>query len=113
MTESNVTALRPLDESEALSWLRAQPGGRISARPGELGRRWRWHHRTVSGKLNAWARDGIITRRRNSITVLDLSPSETPLKDTKLPEFLGVKPAPSIAGEALERLSFPAFRRGV
>jgi hypothetical protein len=69
----NVTALRPLSDSEALDWLRSQPGGRISAKPGALGRRWNWHHRKVSGRLSVWSRQGLITKRRNSIAVVDIT----------------------------------------
>jgi hypothetical protein len=99
VSETNVTTLRPMSDEEALSWLRSQPGGRISARPGALGRRWNWHHRRVSGRLNAWARDGLIRRRQNAITVLDLAPLETSPDKAKLPEIPVIKTAPSDGGE--------------
>jgi hypothetical protein len=68
----NVTALRPLTDVEALDFLRSQPNGRISAKPGALGKRWNWHHKKVSGRLNTWARQGLITKRRNSIQTTDI-----------------------------------------
>jgi hypothetical protein len=59
----------PLSEAEALNWLRAQPGGRITATDAELGRRWDWNRQRVGRRLSAWAKAGYIKRRGATVTV--------------------------------------------
>jgi hypothetical protein len=63
----NVTALRPLDETAALNWLRAQPGGHTNLSAAELGRRWGWHRQRVWRRLRAWTKAGLVTRRGNTV----------------------------------------------
>jgi hypothetical protein len=40
MTET--LPIRPLDDLEALAWLRSQPDGRVNASAAELARQWGW-----------------------------------------------------------------------
>src|SRR5262245_10955309 len=61
----------PLSEDDALGWLRAQPGGRITATDSELGRRWDWPRQRVGRRLKAWAKAGHIKRRGNTVTITD------------------------------------------
>src|SRR5262245_17181328 len=60
----------PLSEADALNWLRAQPGGRITATAAELGRHWDWNRQRVGRRLRAWAKAGHIKRRGATVTVI-------------------------------------------
>jgi hypothetical protein len=66
---AEVTAIKTLDDSEALEWLRAQPNGRITLPPTELGRRWGWPRYKVTRRLKAWSKAGHVTRRGNTLMV--------------------------------------------
>jgi hypothetical protein len=70
---ADISPIRPLDEAAALDWLRSQPGGRIDLPAAELGRRWGWHRQRTGRRLKAWTKAGLVTRRRNIITVADAS----------------------------------------
>jgi hypothetical protein len=79
--DDNVHPIRTLDEAAALEWLRAQPGGRTKLSDAELGRRWGWKRQRVGRRVKAWAKEGRITRRGNTITYADLGaavPSPVP-----------------------------------
>ena len=70
---ANVVAFdaRPkeLSDSEALDWLRAQPGGRASANHGALAERWGWSRYRVARRLKMWQAAGLITRHSKVLTV--------------------------------------------
>src|SRR5882672_5000443 len=66
-----VVAIRELSEEEALQWIRAQPNGRITLPPVELGRRWSWPRYRVTRRLKAWSIAGHVTRRGNTIMASD------------------------------------------
>src|SRR6266481_4810833 len=72
----NVTPIRPFDEEAAIAWLRAQPGGRTKLSDAELGRRWGWKRQRVGRRVKAWAKDGRITRRGNTITYTNVHVTE-------------------------------------
>src|SRR6266404_3681727 len=72
----NVTPIRPFDDEAALAWLRAQPGGRTKLSDAELGRRWGWKRQRVGRRVKAWAKDGRITRRGNTITCTNVHLTE-------------------------------------
>jgi hypothetical protein len=57
-TIEKVVPLHALSEGQALDWLRAQPGGRVTATDAELGRRWNWRRQRVGRRLKAWAKAG-------------------------------------------------------
>jgi len=71
-TTKNVVALHALSEAEALDWLRAQPGGRVTATDAELGRRWNWHRQRVGRRLKAWVKAGHIKRRGDTVTAVSI-----------------------------------------
>ena len=61
----------PLSEEQALDWLRAQPGGRVTASAAELGRLWGgWHRQRVGRRLDVWADEGLIKRRGDTVTAI-------------------------------------------
>src|SRR6266481_3953390 len=72
----NVQPIRTIDDEAALAWLRAQPGGRTKLSDAELGRRWGWKRQRVGRRVKAWAKDGRITRRGNTITYTNLHVTE-------------------------------------
>jgi hypothetical protein len=47
--------LLPLDDLEALTWLRSQPEGRVAVNAAKLGRQWDWNRMRTSRWLKAWA----------------------------------------------------------
>ncbi len=73
----NVTVLHPFSDEQALAWLRER--GRISASNAALARQWGWHHQRVTGRLRAWAADGLIRRRGKAISTTEFAPIVTPL----------------------------------
>ncbi len=72
----NVQPIRTIDDEAALAWLRAQPGGRTKLSDAELGRRWGWKRQRVGRRVKAWAKDGRITRRGNTITYTNVHVTE-------------------------------------
>jgi hypothetical protein len=57
------------DDAEALAWLRAQPGGRITGSAAALGREWGWNRMRAGRRLKTWAAEGYISRSRKTIVV--------------------------------------------
>jgi hypothetical protein len=58
----------PLSEDQALDWLRVR--GRVTMSNAELGRQWGWHRQRVARRLDAWAEEGLIKRRVDTVTAL-------------------------------------------
>jgi hypothetical protein len=112
----NVQPIRTIDDEAALDWLRAQPGGRTKLSDAELGRRWGWKRQRVGRRVKAWAKDGRITRRGNTITYtnvhvtegagpgtqVELVPPLVPPQDMQFvpPPVPPLVPAPDRQGEA-------------
>jgi hypothetical protein len=71
----------PLDDLEALTWLRSQPEGRVAVNAAKLGRQWGWNRMRTSRRLKAWARAGLIRRNAEAITVTG-SATPTVTEDT-------------------------------
>jgi Uncharacterised protein family (UPF0014) len=65
MTETVPT--RPFDDMEALSWLRSQPDGRVTASAAELARRWGWNRMRTGRRLKAWLDASHIRRNAEAI----------------------------------------------
>src|SRR3954467_4141328 len=65
----------PFDDMEALTWLRSQPDGRVTASAAKLGRQWGWNRMRTSRRLKAWEVAGLIRRNAEAIIV---TPSVTP-----------------------------------
>jgi hypothetical protein len=63
-------AVTPLSETEALDWLRAQPGGRVTMSNAELGREWNKHREQVRRWVNGWCDAGLVKRRGDTVTVI-------------------------------------------
>jgi hypothetical protein len=86
-TEDNVTPIRPLEEAEAIAWLRAQPGASTTLPAAELARRWGWPEHRVRRRLNAWQKTGLIRRRGGVVTAVGtavvptLNPTSNPTLD--------------------------------
>ena len=57
------TRPKQLSESEALDWLRAQPGGRAQVSNAALAERWGWTRYRVTRRLKEWQAAGLITKR--------------------------------------------------
>src|SRR6516225_5426976 len=60
--QTDVVALRPLGENEALQWLREHSDLKITV--SDLARRWSWSRQKVMRRIDAWAGAGLITRER-------------------------------------------------
>jgi hypothetical protein len=58
-----------LDDLEGLTWLRAQPEGRVAVNAAKLGRQWGWNRTRTSRRLKAWEQAGPIRRNAEAITV--------------------------------------------
>src|SRR4051794_299923 len=67
MTES--VPPHPFDDMEALTWLRSQPDGQVTASAAELGRRWGWNRMRTSRRLKTWEVAGLIRRNAEAIIV--------------------------------------------
>ena len=59
----------PLDDLEALTWLRSQPERRVAVNAAKLGRQWGWNRMRTSRRLKAWEQAGLIRRNAGAITV--------------------------------------------
>ena len=59
----------PLDDLEALIWLRSQPERRVAVNAAKLGRQWGWNRMRTSRRLKAWEQAGLIRRNAGAITV--------------------------------------------
>jgi len=60
---------RPFDDMAALTWLRSQPDGRVTASAAELGRQWGWNRMRTSRRLKTWEVAGLIRRNAEAIIV--------------------------------------------
>lgn len=80
---AEVVALRTLSDSEALEWLRSQPGGRTTLRPVDLAQRWGWPQYRVTRRLQKWSQDGLVTRRGNVLRTADRALEKVPLPAAK------------------------------
>lgn len=73
----------PLDEMDALAWLRSQPDGRVTANAAELGRQWGWNRMRTGRRLKAGEKAGLIYRNAEAIiatssvtsTITDVAPT--------------------------------------
>jgi hypothetical protein len=72
----------PLDDLEALIWLRSQPEGRVAVNAAKLGRQWGWNRMRTSRRLKAWEQAGLIRRNAGAITVTG-SVTPTVTEDTR------------------------------
>ena len=76
MTETDPS--RPFNETEALTWLRSQPNGRITASAAELNRQWGWNRMRAGRRLRAWENAGYIQRNAGEVVVTtSVTPSVT------------------------------------
>jgi hypothetical protein len=113
MDDGNVQPIRTIDDEAALAWLRAQPGGRTKLSDAELGRRWGWKRQRVGRRVKAWAKEGRITRRGNTITYADLgavvpSPVPPPVPSAVPPLVPSIVPARAVKDEQPAALPPPA-----
>ena len=67
MTET--VSPNPFDDMEALTWLRSQSDGRVTASAAELGRQWGWNRMRTSRRLKAWEEAGLIRHNAEAIIV--------------------------------------------
>jgi len=67
MTES--VPPHPFDDREALTWLRSQPDGRVTASAAELGRQWGWNRMRTSRRLKTWEVAGLIRRNAEAVII--------------------------------------------
>jgi hypothetical protein len=59
----------PLNDLEALTWLRSQPERRVAVNAAKLGRQWSWNRMWTSRRLKAWEQAGLIRRNAEAISV--------------------------------------------
>lgn len=95
MSDANVIPLHPLDNAEALAWLRAQPNGRIETSVSDLARQLGWPRTKLRRRLATWAEAGHITRRdgRKGKIVISVAPSRAP--DDRLPIIVPASDGPA------------------
>ncbi|MGA7805122.1 hypothetical protein [Bradyrhizobium sp.] len=67
MTET--TPSDPLDDMEALAWLRSRPDGHVTASAADLARQWGWNRMRAGRRLRAWQKAGLIRRNAEEIVV--------------------------------------------
>ena len=102
---------RPFDDREALTWLRSQPDGRVTASAAELGRQWGWNRMRTSRRLKSWEVAGLIRRNAEAIiatsSVTPAVTDETPA-DTEPVGVTGV-PVPRAIGRLTTSVRFATF----
>ena len=102
---------RPFDDREALTWLRSQPDGRVTASAAELGRQWGWNRMRASRRLKTWEVAGLIRRNAEAIiatsSVTPAVTDETPA-DTEPVGVTGV-PVPRAIGRLTTSVRFATF----
>jgi hypothetical protein len=102
MTET--VPVRPLDDMEALAWLRSQRDGRVTASAAELGRQWGWNRMRTGRRLKAWQEAGHIRRNAEAIIV---TTSATPTVTEALD--VTVMPAATVARRSMTPVKLAAF----
>jgi hypothetical protein len=80
---------------DALTWLRSQPEGRVTASAAELGRRWGWNRMRVGRRLKAWEKAGLI--RRNAEAIIATTSVTSTGTDVTVAEAGSVKLMPETA----------------
>jgi hypothetical protein len=99
------TRPKQLSESEALDWLRAQPGGRAQVSNAALAERWGWTRYRVARRLKEWQAAGLITKRGKAwaVTVRDDAPvvAATPPLMHEVPAVVpapvAIEPPPAVS----------------
>jgi hypothetical protein len=102
MTET--APARPLDDMDALAWLRSQRDGRVTASAAELGRKWGWNRMRTGRRLKAWQEAGHIRRNAEAIIV---TTSATPTVTEALD--VTVTPAATVARRSMTPVKLAAF----
>jgi hypothetical protein len=72
MSTANVVTLHPLEEAEALSWLRGQPDHTIETSVAELARQFGWRPAKLRRRLDTWAKAGQVVKTavsRNKVQI--------------------------------------------
>ncbi|HLG82511.1 MAG TPA: hypothetical protein VKY22_15960 [Bradyrhizobium sp.] len=101
---AETTPSRPLDDMEALVWLRSRPDGHVTASAAELARQWGWNRMRASRRLRAWQKAGLIRCNAEEIVVtMPVTPTVT--------EAGGVTVAPraAVARSSLTPVKLAAF----
>jgi hypothetical protein len=104
MSEANVVLLHPLDDLEALAWLRANLDGRSETSVSELARQLGWPQGKLRRRLAAWAKAGHITRQPGGRGKVVIAPAVAPADAAIEPAVEGV------AAPAVERVAGPAVQ---
>jgi hypothetical protein len=73
---NEMSSNKSFSDAAALAWLRAQPGGRITACAAALGREWGWNRMRAGRRLKAWAIAGHINISRSGKTITVTAPSD-------------------------------------
>jgi hypothetical protein len=101
-TTAEVTPLHSFDDAAAIEWLRAQ-GGSTKLKPGELGRLWGWDKMKVGRRLSFWERRGVVTRKRNTIAIVD-GVSTVEVLTPRLPTRPKAPPKPTLVRKPSETI---------
>jgi hypothetical protein len=109
--QTDVVALRPLGDNEALEWLREHSDLKVTV--ADLARRWSWSRQKVSRRLDAWAGAGLITRERGAkgTLVILAEPLPPAAPQPTADEQPSIEPAPAVDAAPLAPASAPAPRR--
>ena len=98
----------PFDNMEALTWLRSQRDGRVSASVAELGRQWGWNRMRTSRRLKSWEVAGLIRRNAEAIIV---TTSVTPAVTDDTPAVTELVDVTGVSGPKAMRRSATSVRR--
>jgi hypothetical protein len=91
VSEANVVPLHPLDDAEALAWLRGHLDGRSATSVSDLARQLGWPPPRLRRRLVTWQKAGQITRRpagRGKVIIapaIEISPAAEPAAASPLP----------------------------
>src|SRR5262245_55309241 len=95
MSEANVVLLHPLEDAEALAWLRANLDGHSETRASELARQFGWPQGKLRRRLAAWAKAGQISRQPGGRGKVVITPAVEP-------ELPVAEPVARVAEPAIE-----------
>src|SRR6266545_6832928 len=107
--------VEPFTDEQALTWLRAQPHGRIETTISDLARQWVWNRTKVLRRLKRWVADGHVVRAiepsgRSVITASKPAVRRATLVNTNVPIPESNK-LPATAAAASVHLAEPSEQR--
>jgi hypothetical protein len=108
-SDANVIALHPLDDGDALVWLRSQQDGRIETSVSDLARQFGWSRSKLQRRLAMWVEAGTVTRRAGRRGKIIIALAHVPVA---VPAATQGEPGPASASERAIASQQSASRRG-